>query len=109
MLVLFVETALFTRQIRRLISEESYRQLQQRLAGAPARGDLIRGSGGCRKIRWRSAGKGKRGGIRVIYYWRVECRQIFMLLAYSKTESADLSQLQIKQLGELVKKELGRQ
>jgi mRNA-degrading endonuclease RelE of RelBE toxin-antitoxin system len=65
----FKETSVFTRQIAALIPDDDYREFQQELIFNPRAGDVIRGSGGLRKIRWRSAAKGKRGGIRIIYYW----------------------------------------
>lgn len=104
--MIFIETSVFTKQISRLLSEDSYLLLQNWISSLPERGDLIKGSGGCRKIRWMTTGKGKRGGIRVIYYWVSEYDQILMLLAYSKSESSDLNQEQIRLLGDLVKREL---
>ncbi len=103
--VIFIETSVFTLQIIRLISEDSYSELQQWIAGSPAKGDVIRGSGGCRKIRWMVPGKGKRGGIRVIYYWQRQSSQIVMLLAYAKSETEDLSREQIALLGEFIRNE----
>jgi mRNA-degrading endonuclease RelE of RelBE toxin-antitoxin system len=105
--VIFIETSVFARQIQALISDDSYRQLQEWIAKLPERGRVIRGSGGCRKVRWKTAGKGKRGGIRVIYYWSREGNQILMVLAYAKTTAADLTPKQIRLLGELVRKEFG--
>ena len=61
------ETSVFTRQVSRLLDVESYRLLQLRLAADPEAGDLIRGTSGLRKIRWQGSGRGKRGGVRVIY------------------------------------------
>ncbi len=69
----FKETSVFTRQVRKLIPDDEYREFQQELIFNPVAGAVIKGSGGLRKIRWRSASKGKRGGIRIIYYciWRI--------------------------------------
>lgn len=64
----FVETPIFTRAVTALLVEEQYRALQLALALRAEQGDLIRGSGGLRKLRWGLAGRGKRGGARVIYY-----------------------------------------
>ena len=61
------ETSVFTRQVQRLLDQESYRLLQLRLVAEPNAGKLIRGTGGLRKIRWEATGRGKRGGVRVIY------------------------------------------
>ena len=68
----------------------------------PEAGALIRGSGGLRKVRWNLPGKGKRGALRVIYYWD-RPDTIFMLLAYRKNEQENLTPDQIKLLGALVK------
>lgn len=65
----FVETPVFTRAVTSLLSDEEYRQLQLALLIRPEQGALIRGSGGLRKLRWGAQGRGKRGGVRVIYYW----------------------------------------
>lgn len=71
----------------------------------PDAGDVIKGSGGLRKIRWSSRGKGKRGALRIIYYWDAP-DIIYMLLPYKKNEQEDLTQDQLKLLKELVKKSL---
>lgn len=104
--MVFIETSVFTRQIRNLISDEYYLELQRFLARLPTAGDLIRGSKGCRKLRWKASGRGKRGGIRLIYYWVTAEDQILMLAAYSKTTTDDLTPAQIKLLGKLVTQEL---
>ena len=64
----FVETPVFTASVTLLLSDEEYRQLQLALLIRPEQGVLIRGSGGLRKLRWGARGRGKRGGVRVIYY-----------------------------------------
>jgi mRNA-degrading endonuclease RelE of RelBE toxin-antitoxin system len=97
----FIETPVFTREITRLLSDDSYRRLQFALFLRPGAGDLIRGSGGLRKIRWEIPGRGKRGGLRVIYYWDVADR-IFMLLPYRKVEQEDLTPEQLKKLRAVV-------
>jgi mRNA-degrading endonuclease RelE of RelBE toxin-antitoxin system len=80
----FIETKLFTRLIGDYLSDEEYVALQHALMANPDAGDLIRGSGGVRKVRWKTAGRGKRGGIRVIYYLRSQQGQIWMLTVYAK-------------------------
>ncbi len=80
----FIETKLFTRLIGDYLSDEEYVALQNALMANPDAGDLIRGSGGVRKVRWKTAGRGKRGGIRVIYYLRSQQGQIWMLTVYAK-------------------------
>lgn len=104
--MVFIETPVFTRQIRNLIPDESYFELQQFLARRPTTGDLIRGSNGCRKLRWKVTGRGKRGGVRLIYYWIKNDDLILMLTAYSKTTTDDLTAEQTKILGHLVADEL---
>jgi hypothetical protein len=63
----FVETPVFTTAVTSLLSDEEYRQLQIALLIRPAQGALIRGSGGLRKLRWGARGRGKRGGVRIVY------------------------------------------
>jgi len=102
-----IETSVFTRKIRELISDEEYGELQFALIQRPDIGVVIPQSGGIRKIRWSGSGRGKRGGIRVIYYWYVNEQQIYMLLAYAKNEQANFSAAQLKVLKKLVEEEFG--
>jgi hypothetical protein len=104
----FRETDLFTRDITALLSDNEYSELQGILVVNPEAGDLIKGTGGLRKLRWSQhrRGKGKRSGIRVIYYWYARGSLIYMLLAYSKDQRDDLSAKQKKLLTRLVKEEL---
>lgn len=67
--MVFIETPIFTREVQVLLPNDSYRQLQQALLVRPEAGNLIPGGGGLRKLRWRVARAGKRGGLRIIYYW----------------------------------------
>lgn len=80
----FIETPLFTRLVSNYLSDDEYSSLQQALAANPESGDLIRGSGGLRKLRWGSLGRGKRGGVRVVYYVRLRAGVIWMLTIYAK-------------------------
>ncbi len=100
------ETSIFTKQITGLISDEDYRNLQRVLIVNPLAGALIKNSGGLRKLRWRIAGKGKSGGIRVIYYYVTADSKIFMLVAYEKSKKDDLTQKQLASLRKLVMEEL---
>ncbi len=100
------ETSVFTKQITGLISDEDYRDLQRVLVVNPLAGALIKNSGGLRKLRWRIAGKGKSGGIRVIYYYVTADSKIFMLAAYEKSKKDDLTQKQLTSLRKLVMEEL---
>lgn len=67
--MVIIETTVFTRRIKELMPDDDYQELQEALIHAPDAGDVIRNSGGIRKIRWSAKGHGKRGGVRVIYYW----------------------------------------
>jgi len=97
----FIELPVYSEQIDGLLSAEDHRQLQLNLLEQPDRGDLIRGSGGLRKLRWAGSGKGKRGGIRVIYYlWRGDTA--FLLFAYPKNQQEDLTPAQAKMLKTLI-------
>lgn len=101
----FSATAIFTRQITGLLSEDQLSALQWALMAKPERGDLIRGSGGLRKIRWASSGRGKRGGLRIIYYWHVPDSIILFLFAYPKTAQDDLTSAQLKILKSIIESE----
>jgi len=103
--LVFLETSIFTRQIAALLPDEELTALQWALMSDPERGDLIRGSGGLRKLRWAGSGRGKRGGLRIIYYWHVPGEAILLLLAYPKNEQSDLSPAQIQILKSLIDRE----
>ena len=100
------ETPIFTKQIINLMPDKDYNLLQIALILNPELGPIIKGSGGIRKIRWSLPGKGKQGGSRIIYYWQVLQNQIFMLIAYSKTEQENFTKKQLKILKEIVEAEL---
>jgi len=102
----FIETEIFTKRITGALSAEEYRAMQLALAHRPKQGALIRGSGGLRKLRWGAGSSGKRGGIRVIYYWLSTEDLIYMLFTYRKGKQNDLTAVQIKTLRSLVRKEL---
>jgi len=99
----FIETPVFTDLILKLLPDDDYAALQQKLAANPAIGDLIPGGGGIRKVRVRRPGTGKRGGLRVIYYWITADDQILLLLAYAKAKQENLTPAQVEELRELVK------
>lgn len=100
--MIFVETPVFEQQINDLLSHDEYLAFQKMLAGNPTAGDVIKGSGGLRKIRWSLKGAGKRGGIRVIYYHVTAAFQIRLLLAYKKSEQDDLTPAQLRVLRRIV-------
>ncbi len=103
--MLIVETAVFTRRIQALISDEQYRLLQLQLVAQSDVGKVIPQSGGLRKLRWSLSGQGKRGGIRVIYYWSASRETILMLFVYAKNEQDDLTRQQLKTLRKIIEEE----
>jgi hypothetical protein len=103
--MVIIETTVFTRQVLKLLSDEQFRELQLSLTERPDMGDLIKGSGGLRKVRWMTDGQGKRGGIRVIYYWAIQREQLVLLLMYSKNERDDLTSEQVRKLRSIIEAE----
>lgn len=96
--MVFIETSIFTKRVLALLDDDHYRELQTYLAAHPDSGKVIPGSGGLRKLRWAARGRGKRGGLRVIYFWWISQERISMLFIYAKNEQDDLSTSQLKQL-----------
>jgi len=89
--MLFIETDIFTEDVKKLLDDDEYHRFQIFLATQPEYGDLIQNTGGLRKIRWLAGGKGKRGGVRVIYFHRTREFEIRLLLIYRKGIKDDLS------------------
>jgi hypothetical protein len=89
----FIEAPAFTRYLPDYLDDDEYRALQKQLGLGPGTGDLMPGTGGFRKIRWadRRRGKGRRGGLRVIYYYFAADHQIWLMTLYGKNEAADLT------------------
>lgn len=102
-----IQTRAFSRRIDDLLGPTEYEDLEWYLSCRPDAGPVIPGSDGLRKLRWRSEGKGKRGGIRVIYYWRRSPSMILLLAAFGKGERTDLSKTEMKMLRKLVEAEFG--
>ncbi len=102
--MVFKETSKFTQQITSLLSDDEYAELQSALVANPELGKKMQSTGGLRKLRWGSItkGKGKRGGVRVIYYWLVQADQIAMMYMFSKDEQDDLTSEQRKRLKEVI-------
>lgn len=101
----FIETPVFTEALRRYLDDQQYRALQASLGLRPEQGPLIQGGAGARKLRWQTAGRGKRGGLRVIYYWAAEEMCFYMLYLYAKNEQGDLTARQVRQLARLIREE----
>lgn len=92
--MVFIETPVFTAQIVKLLGDDDYGALQRDLADHPEAGNVIKGTGGLRKIRVAAKGHGKSGGARVIYYYFVSASRIAMIFAYPKNEQDNLSPAQ---------------
>jgi mRNA-degrading endonuclease RelE of RelBE toxin-antitoxin system len=103
----FIETPIFTRVLLEFLDDEEYHALQLALRARPDLGPIIRSSGGLRKARWSLAGRGKRGGIRVIYFWDEASEAIYLLYLYPKNEQEDLTGRQLRHLARLVREEFG--
>ena len=101
--MLFIETPIFTKLVSELLPDDDYRKIQLALILRPEAGKIIPSSSGLRKIRWKIHGSGKRGGLRLIYFWDVQEDTIYMLLIYKKSKQEDLTQNQLKTLRNLVK------
>ena len=104
----FVEFPAFERHRAEYLDDDEFRQLQDALIGNPQAGALIEGSGGLRKLRYadKRRGKGRRGGLRVIYYWWFKGREFWLFTLYSKDEMSDLSAAQRAALKDMMKREL---
>ena len=86
----FIEASLFTRYVYNYLTEEEYLGLQTYLLISPEAGDIVPGSGGVRKLRWIMTGVGKRGGVRVIYYFKKKDDEIWLLTIYKKSETQNI-------------------
>ena len=99
----FIETPTFTRMLTALLTDDEYRGLQNELMEDPESGDIIEGGGGIRKLRYAAQGRGKSGGVRVIYYWVKDNHQIYMLVVYPKSKKDNLTNKETAVLREFVK------
>ncbi len=108
MQLVFFETPLFTRLLPDYLNDESYWDLQRTLLENPESGDVMPGAGGFRKLRWKDPrrGKGKRGGLRVIYYYLTADHQIWFFTIYGKDEAADLTADEKRVLKKTIQAEL---
>ena len=101
--MLFIETSTFTKLIETYLTVDEYLGLQGFLLKSPDAGPIVRGSGGVRKLRWAISGKGKSGGIRVIYYWKQRDDEIWLLTVYGKNEKETIPGHILKQIVEEIK------
>ena len=99
----FIETTAFSRLRENYLDDRQFHLLQLYLMEFPDAGNIVRGSGGVRKLRWGSSGLGKRGGLRIIYYWITKDEQILFLTVYRKNEAADISTDTLKEMRKIVK------
>jgi hypothetical protein len=102
--MLFVESSFFAQALFDLWDDDEYGHLQDHLARHPEAGAVVSGTGGVRKMRWKLRGRGKRGGARVIYYYAKPRGQIWLLMAYAKSEQDDLTPEQERQLRVIVER-----
>ena len=101
--IVFIEIPEFVERFDRIASDSEMQELQNELFNNPFKGDLIKGTGGARKIRMKIAGQGKRGGARVIYYYVDLQGEIWLLDIYLKSSQADISESQKKKLYKFIK------
>ncbi|MFV1872721.1 MAG: type II toxin-antitoxin system RelE/ParE family toxin [Oleiphilus sp.] len=102
--MVIIETSIFTKLINQLMSDDQYRELQEALVNRPELGDIIKGSGGLRKVRWKLESTGKSGGVRVIYYWVVDDNHIRMLYVYPKGKQENLTSEQLNALKTIIER-----
>lgn len=96
--VVFIEASAFTKHIYNYLSEDEYLGLQNFLLSYPEAGKVVPGSGGVRKVRWAMSGKGKSGGVRVIYYFKRQEDEIWLLTIYSKSEAENIPANVLRQI-----------
>lgn len=100
-----IETPTFQDDSRKIWSEQERGAFCAWLAACPEAGNVIPGSGGCRKVRWSIAGSGKRGGARVIYFNRLALGEIWLLVIYSKSVTGDIPAHILKAIREAIEHE----
>lgn len=94
----FIESSIFTKYVHDYLSDDEYFGLQNFLLKYPEFGKVVPGSGGVRKVRWAMAGKGKSGGVRVIYYFKRQDDEIWLLTIYSKSETENIPAHLLRQI-----------
>lgn len=99
----FIETSIFTRLLYTYLTEDEYVGLQGFFVKYPEAGNIVSGSGGVRKLRWGLRGKGKRGGVRVVYYFKQQDDEIWLLTIYGKSDTENIPAHILKQIAEEIK------
>jgi hypothetical protein len=103
-LITVAETEPFQRKVRRLLTEDEKAELITYLSAFPKSGMLIQGTGGIRKVRWARSGRGKSGGVRVIYYFHNFGMPLYLLTLFGKNEKTNLSKAERNVLAKAVEK-----
>jgi hypothetical protein len=101
----FIESAAFERVRGVYLDDDEYGELQQFMMQNPEAGNIVRGSGGVRKLRWRREGRGKRGGLRVIYFVRYQPAEFWMLALYAKAKQENVPAEILRRLKEAFRHE----
>ena len=97
-----VETPLFQKQWPLYWSEEERGEFAAYIAQSPGAGDVVPNSGGIRKVRWRRAGTGKSGGVRVIYFTRTAEEEVVLLLMYAKAKTDNITGPKLKEIRRVI-------
>jgi hypothetical protein len=100
-LITVAETPLFVRQAEAVWDDDERVEFVTFIAANPAAGDVIPGTGGVRKVRWSRAGTGKRGGVRVVYFYHDADRPLYLLMVYAKARQEDLTSTEKRSVREL--------
>lgn len=101
-MITIAETTEYARRAKKLLAEQERSELISYLAAHPEAGDVMEGTGGVRKVRWAREGRGKSGGVRVIYYYHSEGMPLYLLTLYGKSEKDNLSAGERNDLAKLV-------
>ncbi|HOT36240.1 MAG TPA: type II toxin-antitoxin system RelE/ParE family toxin [Candidatus Latescibacteria bacterium] len=94
----FIEATAFSRHVHEYLSDTEYLGLQLHLMRYPEAGRVVPGSNGVRKLRWSMAGRGKSGGVRVIYYFKKQDDEIWLLTIYDKRETENIPAHTLRQI-----------
>jgi hypothetical protein len=100
--ITIAEVPEYIRQAERLLTEAERQDVLSYLAAHPKAGDLIEGTGGIRKLRWGRGGRGKSGGVRVIYYFHSDSMPLYLITLFAKNEQDNLSKAERNELAKLV-------